>query len=53
MIIVGDDLKWTGHIDRMVGKGSKKVGMPKRTFVSRDLGLWKESKHFEEDIDKI
>ena len=39
MIIVGDDLKWTGHVDRMVGKGSRIVGMTKRTFVSRDLGI--------------
>ena len=27
--------------------------MLKRTFVSRDIGLWKERKHFEGDIGKI
>ena len=38
-ITIGDDLKWTGHIDRMVGKANKILGMLKRAFVSRDLGL--------------
>ena len=36
-IIVGDDLKWTGHVDRMVGKANRILSMLKRTFVSSDL----------------
>ena len=42
-IIVGDYLKLTGHVDRVVGKvGRILKSMLKRTFVSRDLGLWKD-----------
>ena len=36
---IGDDLKWTGHIDRMVGKANRILGMLKRTFVIKNLGL--------------
>ena len=41
-IIVGNDLKWTGHIYRMVRKANIIQGMLKKTFVSMDLGLWKD-----------
>ena len=39
---VGYDLKWSGHVDRMVGNANRMLGMLKRTFESRDLGLWKD-----------
>ena len=32
-IIVGDNLKWIGHVNRMVGKANRILGMFKRTFV--------------------
>ena len=50
---MGDDLNWAGHVDRMVGKTSRILGMLKRTFVSRDLGFWKERKHVEGGVEKI
>ena len=39
---LGFDLKWSGHVDRMVGKANRMLGMLKRTFESRDPGLWKD-----------
>ena len=36
-MIVGDDLKWTGHVDRMVGKANRILSMLKRTFIGRAL----------------
>ena len=46
-ITIDDDLKWTGHIDRMVGNANMILGMLKRTFVIRDLELWKDLYVFE------
>ena len=42
-VIVGSDLKWSEHVDRMVGKANRTLGMLKRTFESREPGLWKET----------
>ena len=39
---VSDDLKWNGHVNRMVAKANRILGMLKRTFESRDPGLWKD-----------
>ena len=39
---VGHDLKWSGHVDRMIGKANRMLDMLKRTFESRDPGLWKD-----------
>ena len=41
-VIVGSDLKWREHVDRMVGKANWRLDMLKRTFESRDPGLWKD-----------
>ena len=41
-VIVGSDLKWREHVDRMVGKANRTLGMLKRTFESREPGLWKD-----------
>jgi hypothetical protein len=41
-VIVGNDLKWREHVDRMVGKANRTLGMLKRTFESREPGLWKD-----------
>ena len=55
-VTIGDYLKWTGHIDRIVGKANKILGMLKRTLVNRDLRLWKDlyvplvRKHLEYDV---
>ena len=37
-----DDLKWSGHVNRMVVKANRILGMLKRTFESGDPGLWKD-----------
>ena len=34
-----DDLKWSGHVGRMVAKANMILGMLKRTFESREPGL--------------
>ena len=39
---VGSDLKWRDHLDRMVEKANRALGMLKRTFESREPGLWKD-----------
>ena len=39
---VGSDLKWREHVDSMVGKANRTQGMLKRTFESREPGLWKD-----------
>ena len=39
---VSDDLKWSGHVNRMEAKANRILGMLKRTFKSRDPGLWKD-----------
>ena len=41
-MIVANDLKWSEHVDRMVGKANRMLGMLKKTFESRDPKLWKE-----------
>ena len=41
-IIVGDDLMWIGHVDRIVGKANMIMRMLKITFASKDLGVWKD-----------
>ena len=41
-VIVANDLKWSEHVDRMVGKENRMLGMLKKTFESRDPKLWKE-----------
>ncbi len=41
-VIVGCDLKWREHADGMVGKANRKLGMLKKTFESREPGLWKD-----------
>ena len=40
-MIVGSDLKWRGHVDRMEAKENKTLGMLYRTFKSREPGIWK------------
>ena len=42
VITIGDDLKWTGHIDRMIWTAVRILGMLKRKSLSRGLGLWKD-----------
>ena len=34
---VGYDLKWSGHVDRIVEKANRILGMLKRTFESRTM----------------
>ena len=41
-MIVANDLKSSEHVDRMVGKANRILGMLKRTFESRDPKMWKE-----------
>ena len=41
-VIVANDLKWSEHVDRMVGKANRILGMLRRTFESREPKLWKE-----------
>ena len=41
-VIIANDLKWSEHVDRMVGKANRMLGMPKKTFESKDPKLWKE-----------
>ena len=41
-VIVGSDLKWREHVDRMVEKANRTLGMLKRTFESREPRLWKD-----------
>ena len=41
-IIVCDELKCAGHVDRMVEKTNLILSKLKRTSVSRYLGLWKD-----------
>ena len=41
-MIVANDLKWSEHVDRMVGKANRMLGMLKKTFESRDPKLWKK-----------
>ena len=41
-VIVGSDLKWRERVYRMVGKANRTLGMLKRTFQSREPGLWKD-----------
>ena len=41
-VIVGSDLKWREQVDRMVAKANRTLGMLKRTFESREPGLWKD-----------
>ena len=36
VVTVSCDLKCSGHVDRMVGKVNRMLGMLKRTFYSRD-----------------
>ena len=47
---IGYDLKWSGHVDRMVGKANKMLGMLKRTFENRDSGHIPATKLFADDI---
>ena len=35
-VIVGSDLKWREHVDRMVGKANRTLGMLKRALESRE-----------------
>ena len=41
-VIVANDLKWSGHVDRMVRKANRILGMLKKTFERRDPGLLKD-----------
>ena len=41
-VIVGSDLKWREQVDRMVAKANRTLGMLKKTFRSREPGLWKD-----------
>ena len=41
-VIVVNDLKWSEHVNRMVRKTNRIVGMLKKTFKSRDPYFWKE-----------
>ena len=55
-VVISNDLKWGEHVDRMVGKAKRILGMLKRTFESRDPELWKElyvslvRPHLEHDV---
>ena len=40
-VIVANDLKWSRHVDRMVGKANRMLGMLKKTFESREPGYGK------------
>ena len=37
--MVRNDLKWIVHVDRMVGKTNRRIGMLKRTFGVGNSGL--------------
>ena len=41
-VIVGSDLKWREHVDRMVGEANRTISMLLRNFESRELWLWKD-----------
>ena len=41
-VIISEDLKWSGHVDRILDKASRILGMLKRTFEIRDPGTWKD-----------
>ena len=41
-VIIANDLKWRRVVDRIVGKTNRILGMPKRTFESREPRLWKD-----------
>ena len=41
-LIEGYDLKWSGHVDRMVRKSNRILDMLKRMFESKDPELWKD-----------
>ena len=41
-IIVGDNLMWTGHVDRIVGKANMIQSILSITFASKDLGVCKD-----------
>ena len=41
-ITVDNNLKWSEHVHRMVGKANRILGMLKRTFESRDHKIWKD-----------
>ena len=41
-VAIGYNLKWSGHVDRMIGKANITICMINRTFESRDHGLWKD-----------
>ena len=35
-VIVGNDLKWREHVNRLVGKANRTLSMLKRTFESKE-----------------
>ena len=41
-MIVGNNLKWREHVDRMVGNANMTPGVLKKTFESMEPGLWKD-----------
>ena len=41
-VIVANYCKWSGHVDRIVGKANRILNMLKRTFESREPRLWKD-----------
>ena len=41
-VIIAEDLRWKGHISKIVSKANRILGMLKRTFVCRDPGLQKD-----------
>ena len=41
-VLVSKDLAWKRHVNEMVSKANKILGMLTKTFSSRDLNLWKQ-----------
>ena len=41
-MVVANDLKWSEHLDRMVGKANRILGLLKRTFEITHPKMWKE-----------
>jgi hypothetical protein len=40
-VYISEDLRWKRHIDEITARANRVLGMLVRTFVCRDVGLWK------------
>ena len=40
-VYISSDLRWARHVDTIVAKANKVLGMLVKTFASRDKELWK------------